>query len=114
MPIVTTKTERRIIRFCLFRLPAATLLLAIPTAILTLGIRSNDVAFGLVSFRDGFFALLHLVDKSGLGRSLGGLRGLLGAVSLGRALRGGQVSELQIHGSDRHGPVLPPVSFVLL
>ena len=109
-----TGESERVLRLWLLLLLATTLLRRIPFAALTIRVGSNGVAFGVLRLFDGLFALRDLSGEGGLGGGLACRGGFLGSVSLGRALRGGQVSELQIHGTDRHDPVIPLVRYVLL
>lgn len=109
-----TGESKRVLRLGLWLLLATTLLGRIPFASLTIGVGADGAAFGMLRLFDGLFALRDLCSEGGLDGGLTSRGGLLGSVSLGRALRGGQVSELQIHGTDRHGPVIPPVRYVLL
>ena len=82
---------------------------------LTVRTRTNAGAAGAgFGLRDRLFTLVDLFGERRLGRSLCRGGRLLGAANLGRVLRGGQVGELQIHGTYRHGPLLPREASVLL
>lgn len=84
------------------------------TAATAVTVGADDGTFGVRRFGNRLFTVLQLSDERILRGGLRRRRGLLGAINLGRVLRCGQVSELQIHGTDRHGPILPPARFVLL
>ena len=70
----------------------------------TAAVRVGAQSRALPVFRlfDRLFALLHLRGKARLRRLLRVRGRLLGAVNLGRVLRGGQVGQLQIRGTNRH------------
>lgn len=113
---VARKPEwRRIVGRPIVGRSAATVAGRIATATaLAFRVGADDVAFGVLRFFNRLFALLNLGDEGRLRGGLGCLWGGLGAANLGRVLRSSQVSELQIHRTDRHVPVLPPATFFLL
>lgn len=92
----------------------ATALRRIFAAVAAVGIRAKTGAFGVLGLFDHLFALLYLRSEGGLGVGLGVCCGLLRSANLGRVLRGGQVCQLQIRGTNRHGRVFPLVASVLL
>ena len=106
MLAVAGKPERRLVFRCgVFVSP---FLRRIPVSVaFALGIRTQLRALGMRRFGYGLFALLNLGGETRLGCGLRRLRALLGVTNLGRVLRSGQVSELQIHWSDRHARLLP-------
>lgn len=82
---------------------------------LPIGARANArTASAVFGLGDRFLALVKLVGERRLGGRLCRYGCLLRTASLGRALRGGQVGELQIHGTDRHYRILPHEASVLL
>jgi len=107
------KSERGLRRFVLGVRPA--LVRGVTTAVAAaVGIGAQRGTFAVFGLFDRFFALLHLVGEGGLGRRLRVLWGLLGRANLGRVLRGGQVCQLQVRGTDRHAQLFPLAASVLL
>ena len=86
----------------------------IAAVITAVGVGAKRRAFTVLGLFDGFFALLQLRGERSLGGCLSGLWGLLGGANLGRVLRGGQVCQLQIRGTNRHARVFPLAASVLL
>jgi len=101
-----------------FRLLFAAWLLATAGRILApvaaVGIRAKRGAFAMFRFFDHLLALLDLRGERGLRGGLRVCRGLLRSANLGRVLRGGQVCQLQIRGTNRHGRLFHPAASVLL
>lgn len=109
------KFERCILRgFLVAMRLLTTALRGIFAPVAAVGIRAKGGAFGMLGLFDHLFALLHLRGEGGLGGCLGVCCGLLCSANLGRVLRGGQVRQLQIRGTNRHGRVFPLVASVLL
>ena len=106
--------RRRLVSITLVGRPAALARRVASSAPVSIGVGMNDVALRGLRLGNGLFALLDFGYESGLGRLLGDLWGGLGVINLDRVLRACQVCQLQIHRTDRHGPVLPPASFFLL
>lgn len=103
----------------LFRFQRAVRLLAtafgrVLSAIAAVGVGAKCGAFGALGLFDHFFALLYLRGEGSLRGGLGVCCGLLCSANLGRVLRGGQVRQLQIRGTNRHGRVFPLLASVLL
>lgn len=73
-----------------------------PGVTAAVGIGAQSRTFAVFRFFDRLFALLYLRGKARLRRLLRVRGGLLGAINLGRVLRGGQVGQLQIRGTNRH------------
>lgn len=107
--------ESRILRrlFIVMRLLSTAFGRILP-AVTAVRIGAKRGAFGVFGLFDHLFALLHLRGEGGLGGRLAIGRGLLRSANLGRVLRGGQVCQLQIRGTNRHGRVFPLVASVLL
>lgn len=108
------ESERRVLRIVVLRALAPLLRRVSAAIVAAVGIRSKAGAFSVLCLADRFFALVHLRGERRLGSRLGRLRGLLGGANLGRVLRGGQVRQLQIRGTNRHGPLFPLEASVLL
>jgi len=108
------ESERRILGIGVLR-ALAPLLRRITTAVVAaVRVGTKCRAFDVVGLFDRFFALLHLRGERRLGSRLGRLWGLLGGANLGRVLRGGQVCQLQIRGTNRHDRLFPLEASVLL
>ena len=82
--------------------------LLIPSAVSTVRVGADRrTALATSGFGNGFFALRDLSGESRLRGGLRRRRTFLSSVKQGRVLRSGQVCELKIRWSNRHGPVLP-------
>lgn len=101
-------------RFLIVMRLLATALRCVLSAVTAIGVGAKSGAFGVLGLFDHFLALLHLRSEGGLGGRLRVGRRLLRSANLGRVLRGGQVRQLQIRGTNRHGRVFPLVASVLL
>ncbi len=106
--------ETRIVGILIVVRLLATTFRRVLSAVAAVGIRAKCGFFGVLGLFDHLFALLYLRGKVGLGGRLGVRRGLLCSANLGRVLRGGQICQLQIRGTNRHGRVFPLVASVLL
>lgn len=84
------------------------------SAVTAIRVRAKSGLLGVLGLFDHLFALLDLRCEGGLGGCLCVCRGLLSSANLGRVLRGGQIRQLQIRGTNRHGRVFPLVASVLL
>ena len=108
------ESERRILRSIVVLAVAPLTGRVAPAVIAAVGIGAQRRAFAVFGLFDYFFALLYLRGKRRLGGRLSRLRGLLGGANLGRVLRGGQVCQLQIRGTNRHDRLFPLEASVLL
>lgn len=92
----------------------ATALRRVLSAVAAIGVRAKCGLLCVLGLFHHLFALLHLRGEGGLGGCLCVCCGLLGGTNLGRVLRGGQIRQLQIRGTNRHDRVFPLVASVLL